>query len=255
MGALIGVLGVFAGTLILLLLTSEAGYYLGRRQRERSDQEGRYQVSIVEAALLGLLALLLGFTFSMAVARFDERQQLVIREANAVSTVALRSEVLPGEGHAAAVAKLRQYAELRLEFFEAAAEERKIDDASVKLAKVQADLWTLAREEARVRPSAVTLGLMESMNDLFDLSEARRAALENMVPFSVWLVLYLVAGLSSGSLGYGSGLAGRRLTLPIILVPLLMGIILTLLLDLDHPRRGLIRSSQASMLRVRDSLK
>lgn len=255
MGVLLAVLAIFAGTLLLLLLTSEVGYYLGRRQRERSDQEGRGQVSIVEAALLGLLALLLGFTFSMAVARFDERQQLVIREANAVSTVALRAEILPAGPRAAALARLKDYAELRLEFFEAAADTGKIDEASLKLVKVQSDLWALAREEAAVRPSAVTLGLMESMNDLFDLAEARRAALENMVPFSVWLVLYLVAGLSSGSLGYGSGLAGRRLTLPIILVPLLMGIILTLLLDLDHPRRGLIRASQASMLRVRDSLK
>lgn len=255
MGALFAVLGVFAGTLIILLLTSEVGYYLGRRQRERSDQEGRYQVSIVEAALLGLLALLLGFTFSMAVARFDERQQLEIREANAVSTVALRSEVLPAGPRATARARLKEYAELRLDFFEAGSDPVKIDEASLKLGRVQADLWALARDEAAARPSAVTLGLMESMNDLFDFAEARRAALENMVPFSVWLVLYLVAGLSSGSLGYGSGLAGRRLTLPIILVPLLMGIILTLLLDLDHPRRGLIRSSQASMLRVRDSLK
>jgi hypothetical protein len=252
---ILGVAAVFLGTLGCLLVASELGYYLGRKRRERSDQEGRSQVSIVEGSLLGVLGLLLGFAFSMAVQRFDRRQELVVREANAIGTVNLRCDFLPAEARTAAAQKLKEYAEVRLRFFEAGSDRKEIDELFRQAGRLQADLWSLAREEAKARPTPVALGLVMAMNDLFDLTESQRAWQENTVPTTIWIVLYLVAILTTGSLGYGSGLAGHRLTLPVILVPLLTGIILTLLLDLDHPRQGLIHTSQASLHRVQDSLK
>jgi hypothetical protein len=255
MVGLVGVTVVFLATMALLLVSSELGFFVGRRERERSSQDGRSQVGIIEGALLGLLALLLGFTFSMAVERYNQRQQLVVREANAIGTVFLRSDILTAESRALAVARLREYADARLEFFHAGADEERLKESVRKAGRLQNDLWALVREESKVRPGVAPAILMMAMNDLFDLGEERIFALENTVPYSVWVVLYLVAALSAGSLGYGSGLAGRRLMLQIILVPLLMGIILTLLLDLDHPRHGLIRTSQSSIVRVRDSLK
>jgi hypothetical protein len=109
--------------------------------------------------------------------------------------------------------------------------------------------------ESRSRPTPVAASLVAALNELFDLGEARLAALKNTVPTGVWIVLYFVATLTVGSLGYGVGLSGRRLILPVTLVPVLMAVILTLLVDLGHPRHGVIRVSQESMIRVRDSMK
>jgi hypothetical protein len=94
-----------------------------------------------------------------------------------------------------------------------------------------------------------------SLNELYDLTEKRVSALENKVPFSVWIVLYIVASLAAGSLGFGSGLMNRRMVLPVFCMPVLMATLLTLLIDLDNPRKGLIQVSQSSMIRFRDSVK
>ncbi len=150
---------------------------------------------------------------------------------------------------------MRQYPELRLEFVQAGLDEEKLAASSGKLGRLQSELWEMARDEARKRRTPVAASLVSALNDLFDLGESRLAALSNTVPTGVWIVLYFVATLTVGSLGYGSGLSGRRLLLPVRLVPVLMAIILTLLVDLGHPRHGLIRVSQESMMRVRDSLK
>jgi hypothetical protein len=237
-----------------LVLASEIGFALGKRQRGNLDPDGRSQISIVEGALLGLLGLLLGFTFSMAVGRFDTRQDLVVREANAVGTVFLRCDSLPPEVQEKAKAKLRQYVDLRLEASRTGDDESLVEILK-KASSLQSEVWGMAMDEARLRPTGIASGLISALNELFDLGEARVAAFKNQVPAGVWVVLYVVAVLTVGSLGYGSGLTGHRMVLPVTLVPALMSIILTLLVDLGHPRHGLIRVSQESMIRVRDSLK
>jgi hypothetical protein len=149
---------------------------------------------------------------------------------------------------------MKLYADARIEFFDAGADTSRIQEALRMTSRLQAELWVFARDEARARPTTPSGLFAMALNDLFDISESRTAGLEIRVPTTVWVALYVVAALACGSLGFGSGLMNRRLMLPIVLLPLLMSLILTLLLDLDHPRRGLIRTSQESILRFRDSL-
>jgi hypothetical protein len=255
MSAILSVGLVFAETMALLLVSAHVGHLFGRRHREKSDPEARSQVGIVEGALLGLLALLMGFTFAMAVSRFEQRQSLVLREANDLGTAYLRCDFLPGDQQSLARAKLREYADARVTIAFAGVELSQIDESVRHVGRLQADLWAMARDEAKARPGPGIMSLVTALNALFDTGEARRAALDNTVPGSVWVVLYLVAFLTAGSLGFGSGLAGRRMLLPVILVPALLGILLTLLVDLDHPRHGLIHTSQESMIRARDAMK
>jgi len=246
---------LWAATAILLIGAAELGYFLGRRFRGTSDPEARSQISMVEGSLLGLLGLLLGFTFSMAVARFDMRQNYVVDEANALGTVLLRSKLLSEPAEAAVRPKLRAYADARLDLIEGASEREKLEVALGKTSLLQAELWAIAKEENRSRPTLISAMFVTSLNELYDLTEKRVSALENEVPFSVWIVLYIVASLATGSLGFGSGLMGRRMLLPVLCLPVLVATLLTLLIDLDHPRKGLIRVSQASMIRFRDSVK
>ena len=83
---------ILMGTIVLCL---EVAFRLGLRMRVRTDEANRAHVNALQAALLGLLALLLGFTFAMAVSRFDTRKSLVLAEANAIGTVGLRASLLP----------------------------------------------------------------------------------------------------------------------------------------------------------------
>jgi hypothetical protein len=138
---------------------------------------------------------------------------------------------------------------------EGASEREKLEIALRKTSVLQADLWAIAKEENRARPILVSTIFATGLNELFDLTEKRVSALENKVPFSVWIVLYIVASLATGSLGFGSGLMGRRMLLPVLCLPILVATLLTLLIDLDNPRKGMIRVSQASMIRFRDSVK
>jgi hypothetical protein len=246
---------LLSATCILLIGAAEVGYFVGQHFRSKSDPEARSQISMVEGSLLGLLGLLLGFTFSMAVARFDMRQNYVVDEANALGTVFLRSKLLSESAEAAVKPKLRAYADARLELIEGASEREKLEIALGKTSLLQTELWAIAKEENRSRPILISAMFVTSLNELYDLTEKRVSALENKVPFSVWIVLYIVASLATGSLGFGSGLMGRRMLLPVLCLPILVATLLTLLIDLDNPRKGMIRVSQASMIRFRDSVK
>jgi hypothetical protein len=248
-------LAVLMATIVILIGAAELGYYLGRRVRGTSDPEARSQIAMVEGSLLGLLGLLIGFTFSMAVGRFDQRQELVIREANALGTAYLRSQFLPEPTAAVAKGKLREYVDARLEFSREATLREQIQTSIVKTTRLQSELWAIATEEARSRPTPMSALYAMSLNELVDLGERRLSAFENKVPTTVWFVLYTVASLAAGSLGFGAGLMGRRLTLSLIFMPVLVSGILTLLIDLDNPRHGLIRVSQESLVRFRDSVK
>jgi hypothetical protein len=245
----------FLASLALLLGVAEIGFFLGRRHRADSDQEGRSQVSMVEGALLGVLGLLIGFTFSMAVNRFDLRQDLVVQESNALSTFYLRTDLLPEPARTEVRTKLREYADVRVEYARAGTDPEKLALVFDNTARLQAAIWAPIREEARKKQDLLTHTLTMAMTQAFDLAETRRVAFENRVPASVWVVLYVVAALASSALGLGSGYTGRRVLLSVGMVPLLLSVILTLLIDLAQPREGLIRVKEDTMLRLRAGMK
>src|SRR5512142_1641183 len=103
-------LQIFLASLIALLVASEIGRWLGVRARGRGE-EG---VATLEGAMFGLLALMLGFTFAMALSRFEERRHAVLDEANAISTTALRARLLPAPYNTEVLKLLREYAQLRI---------------------------------------------------------------------------------------------------------------------------------------------
>src|SRR5262245_15814690 len=105
-------LGITVG---LILLTVEAGFRAGRWRRQHAEREGETPVSAIVAALLGLLAFLLAFTFGMAASRFDTRRELVLDEANAIGTTYLRAALLPEPHRKETRTLLRDYVDVRLE--------------------------------------------------------------------------------------------------------------------------------------------
>lgn len=238
-----------------LLVAVEIGFRLGRRRAARSNEQERSHISALQAALLGLLALLLGFTFAMAVARSDARRGLVIEEANAIGTTVLRARLLPPSATEKIGELLRRYVRARLDFYVAGVDPEHLAAANATASELQEQLWEAAREVAREDPYALPVGLfVQSLNELIDVGEERRTAFDNHVPETVLWLLFAASACALGYIGFGSGLVGRRRFRSTAVFSLLIALVLAVILDLDRPRRGLIRVSQASLERLLETL-
>ena len=247
---------IFAIFIILLLSASEIGYRLGWRAQSKINEPTRSQVNMLQAASLGLLALLLGFTFSMALTRFDTRKQLVLDEANAIGTTYLRAQLLPNPARKEVSNLLRRYVDVRLEFYQVGINQsglQKVDDDTEKL---HSALWSYAIAVGGQDPRAIPTGLfIQSLNEVIDLHAKRVTALGNHVPESIFILLLVVATLALGLIGYGAGMGRDRNILPTVISVILIASVILLIMDLDRPRRGLIKVSQQSMVHLQEGLK
>jgi hypothetical protein len=249
---------LFLILIALLMLSSLSGSLAGRRKRELVSDEVKSQISVLQGSLLGLLALLLGFTFSMTVSRFDLRKQLILEEANAIGTTYLRAGLLP-EPHASQAAELlREYVGLRVALSESGVDETsrsKLQEANEKVEKLHDQLWSVARGVESKEPRSVSTGLfIQSLNEVIDLHTKRVIALDNHVPEPVILMLWGVGLLSMGLTSYSCSLAGWRHYVATALMALLIASVIGLIMDIDRPQRGFIRVSQKSILMLQETM-
>jgi hypothetical protein len=239
---------------VLIILFNEFGFRLGRYVQNRTDDEVKELTGSVQASILGLLALLLGFTFSMAMQRYDDRNQALIEEANAIGTTVLRVQLLPAPHQPQVTQLLRQYIDLRVTLGEinlTKHAERNRYNQQVK--QLQSDLWNLAVRATNDDPRPVTTGaFVSALNEMIDNQGKRHALLQMHVPEVVLLLLFIVFIASVGILGYSSGLSGKRIVAPTVLVSFLISMIVFIIIDLDRPMRGLIQVDQGIMQELRE---
>ncbi len=228
----------------LLFVGLEVGYRMPgwlRRLRRRATEASSGSPELLVSAVLGLLALLLGFTFSRALSRFEARRDLVLQETNAIGTTWLRSQILVEPLKSQVGDALTRYAEARLDWSNA---ESGKADLKPTLAGQQA-LWTLTGEAVRGDPSAqLSRALMDAMNESFDLAAARLASRSTTIPGRVFDMLLLYSALSMATLGYVLASGGRRHRMVTTLVMVLLTLSLTIILDIDRPLNGAIKVSQ-----------
>lgn len=248
-------LHLFLITIGLFLLAIELGFRLGKRYSNRQDGALTEHVSSLQSSVLGLLALLLGFTFAMSIERFDTRKQLVLEEANSIGTTYLRAHFLPEKLHQEAAILLQQYVESRLEFYYAGDDIRKIESSAKKSAAIEKNLWNIAVQATKKpeNPQSISL-FIQSLNDVIDVNEKRRVALENHVPEPVVVLLFFVSIFGMGFIGYNYGLTGKRRHTSTAFFALLIASVLIIILDIDRPRSGLIQVSQASLERLQENI-
>ena len=236
----------------VLLLAIEAGYRLGLSLADGTDEAPKGQIGAIQASLLGVLALLLGFTFSLALQRHDSRSQAVITEANAIGTAILRADLLPPPLHIQARDKLREYLDLRVEAGSISLDQSAERSAVLrKTLDVQGQLWKLGTLAVQENPSPVPSGLfIQSLNDLIDAYGVRDSALNRHVPEIVLFLLFGAFALTACLVGYASGIARHRASFPTYILVLLIAFLVFLIIDLDRPRRGLIEVSQQSLVEL-----
>ncbi len=242
---------LFVVTTALIIGVFELAVPLGRRRRERGGDD----IGGLESATLGMLALMIGFTFAMALARFDARRDAVLNEANAIGTTALRARLLPAPYNRQSLDLLREYTALRLE---AARVGLQVDEQRVALDRsgaIHEALWQQARAVATINNGMVPTGLfIQTLNDMIDNHEKRLTAARNRVPASALWGLYGITIVAMAFMGYDRGLRDNRVRA----VPWTMGImiagVILLIQDLDRPTAGFIRVSEQPMIDTAASL-
>jgi hypothetical protein len=244
-----------AGYLALFLLAMEIGFKAGRRVDPHTLERVSMPILTIETAILGLLGLLLGFTTSMAVSRYEERKHLVLEEANALGTSYLRTQLLAPPHDKEMQALLCRYVDARLESIKAGEDLRRITAARNQTMRLQSEFWNKVSVFAVNDPHPVPASLLlQSINQAIDMEGARWMALYNIVPRSVMIANATVALLAASLVGYSFGLAGKRQPYSMAVLSISVTIVLAVIIDLDRPRSGFIRVSQQPMIDLRTQM-
>lgn len=234
---------------VSLVLAIEAGYRVGRKAQPFSTEATTSHVSAVQASLLGVLALLLGFTFSLSLQRYDSRSEAVVDEANAIGTAYLRTQLLPPSIRGEVQALLRGYLDGRVQ--EGTIPLSQGAERQALLTKASQDqdaLWRYAVQAAEEDKSPTTSGLfIQSLNELIDSYGRRNAALDRHVPEVVLLLLYGTFLMTWSIVGYAAGIAGHRVSAAAYIMLVLILMVVFIIIDLDRPRRGLIEINHTSL--------
>ncbi|MBB5065018.1 hypothetical protein [Granulicella mallensis] len=232
--------------ILFLFLGSLLGAWVRVRRAEAVARDaGSFKA--LEGAVLGLFALLLGFSFAMAVNRYDLRKQLEVEEANAIGTTWLRTDTLPEPARTAERQLLQQYVPVRLNFVAAGTDAQAIQRSLTQSGELQEQIWKIAAGDASARRDPVSALLLSSLNDTIDVTEKRTAALENRIPSPAWAILLFMAFVSSALVAISITSRSKRL---LVILPVVVGVVFALILDLDSSRSGFIRVHQNSMMRV-----
>jgi hypothetical protein len=195
-----------------------------------------------------LVGLLFGFTLALAATRFAERRSLLIDEANAIGTTYLRAGTLPQPNRDRAQQLLREYVDARLDVDRVGLDGARMSQSNDREKRIQEQLWEGVIEVTRSERSAISASYMNSLNQTIDLYETRLSSFENLIPRSVWLLIFSVSLIALFT--WGLTLVGR-FWLTLILAPVTIAIVVTLIADLDTPSSGLIRLDQQAMLRLK----
>ncbi len=242
--------GVYVAVAVLMLACGEAGYRLGVRAQTRQDKEAPASLGPMVGGLLGMLAFVLAFSFSMASSQHDLRKKNVLEEANAVGTAYLRADLLDNPFGIEVKRLLRGYVETRLE-----AARGSVLTALPKSVEIHGQLWAQVSSAARASPGTNTALMIQSINDVIDMHEKRvTGALRNRIPGSVWLSLIAITALTMIAIGTQAGLTGKRRLVAMIPLVLAFSALATLVVDLDRPQSGLITVGQQSMVDLQRSM-
>lgn len=240
---------IFVICFILLGISVLIGDYL---RRLRPVEEGRREdFNVVQGATLTLLGLLIGFTFSMAVGRYDQRKDYEEAEANAIGTEYVRAQLLPVSDTEKLQDLLKQYVDQRILFY-TAQRGQQLGQINERTSQLQSQLWSVVQSRAAVQQNPMIALAVSGMNDVLNSQGYTQAAWWNRIPRSAWALLAAIAVVSNLLIGYG---AHRRSILLFTIVPLTVSVSFFLVADIDSPRRGMIRVQPENLMALRQTMR
>jgi hypothetical protein len=238
---------IFALSFIVLVFSVNFGHSLQVKLHplHPSDREG---FNVIQGATLTLLALIIGFTFSMAVSRYDQRKNYEEDEANAIGTEYVRADLLPDSAAVRVRQLLTSYLEQRILFYTTRSP-HKIEQINADTTRLQDELWTSVN---RAGPATPLIALVVSgMNDVLNSQGYTQAAWWNRIPIGAWILMGIIAIGCNVLIGYS---ALRKSRFLFLVLPLVISISFFLIADIDSPRGGVIRVSPKNLISLSHTL-
>jgi ABC-type transport system involved in cytochrome c biogenesis permease component len=242
---------VFALSFVVMSLSEQLGAFFRKRQ-PKMEGDVHQDLDVIVTATLTLLGLIIGFSFSMAVSRYDQRKNYEEAEANAIGTEYVRAEILPAADAARVRALLGIYLDKRVLFYETR-DDRQLQQINAATAQLQTDLWSTVQAPAWAQPTPVMALAVSGMNDVLNSQGYTQAALWNRIPTGAWGLMAAIAICSNLLVAYARRHVQHRL-IPVLVLPLVLSIAFFLIADIDSPRRGVIRVHPQNLISLAQSL-
>jgi hypothetical protein len=240
------IFGIVLGTTLL-------GVVAGRRLRAHADTL-REPFGVLQAALLGLVALILAFGLTLAVGRYDARRAAVVDVANAIGTTYLRAQTLREPMRTRSLERLERYTDATIRLSESVPGGTSSRDAVADGERLQRSLWRLAGEALAGSPADSAPRLyVETLNEMIDMQTVQVSALNNRVPNAVLAVEVVGASVALGLLALYLAILARGVV-SVVLAAAFVSVLLLITFDLDRPVRGLVRVPDTPLVNLRDSM-
>src|SRR5262245_20493509 len=243
---------VFVLSFVLLWLSARIGARLPRK-RGKLKEDVHEDFSVVLGATLTLLGLIIGFSFSMAISRYDQRKNYEEAEANAIGTEYVRADLLPAENAAKVRALLRDYVDQRVLFYTTRGEQQ-VRQINARTAQLQTELWSAVLAPAAARPTPIVALVVSGMNDVLNSQGYTQAAWWNRIPVAAWVLMAAIAVCCNVLIGYDA----RAITaggVRLLVLPAVVSISFFLIADIDSPRGGVIRVKPQNLVSLTESLR
>jgi len=242
---------VFVLSFFVLWLSVRIGIFF-RGRRASFDEHEREDFGVILAATLTLLGLIIGFSFSMAISRYDQRKNYEEDEANAIGTEYLRADLLPAADAAKVKSLLTDYLDQRVLFYKTRFVSQ-LAPINSNTARLQAELWSAVQAPAATQPTPIIALAVSGMNDVLNSQGYTQAAWWNRIPVAAWGLMAMIAICSNLLVGYGAHHVKEHSILLLVL-PLIVSISFLLIADIDSPRGGIIRVRPNNLTSLSQSL-
>lgn len=235
---------------IALWVSARAGAALHKRLGPTPD-DAREDLGLVVGAILTLLGLLIGFSFSMAISRYDQRKNYEEEEANAIGTEYVRADLLPETNGAAVRQLLSKYLNQRILFY-TTRDQGQVATIDAETVRLQNEMWAQVKTAAIAQPTPVAAVVVTGMNDVLNRQGYTQAAWWNRIPIAAWALMMLIAMFSNFLIGFSAKMFKGAM---IWIVPFAVAISFTLIADIDSPRGGLIRVVPQNLASLAQSIR
>lgn len=240
--------GLLIFTWFLLGVISTLTYHYGKRDRDKLKVNPS---DMIPSSILGLLALILGFTFSLVVQRYESRRALAVKEANAISTAYMRGTLLHPVDGVSLKKYYQDYLKNRILFYESLGkpEHQRIARVGVKLKQ---QIWAHLQQVVQEERSAIPSAYIYALTDMFSVEDERTFALHRNLPVTLYFLIMLLSAVTIGSFYFDRGYNGETVHWRPLLLIFVFGIMIAFIHDMDHPTTGLITITQEAMINIRE---
>jgi hypothetical protein len=243
---------VLALSFLLLWLSGWLGTSFRKRKRT-ADGAASADPSLILAATLTLLGLIIGFTFSMATSRYDERKNYEEAEANAIGTEYVRADLFPAVDAQRLRALLASYTDQRISFYQSR-EQQQLHRVNSDTAHLQMELWSTVLRPAASQPTPLAALVVSGMNDVLNSEGYTQAAWRNRIPVAAWALMLAIALCCNLLIGFSIQRTDAGSVVFLVLT-LIVSISFFLIADIDSPRGGLIRVQPVNLISLSRSLR